>query len=139
LEGRWQVMSSLSLSGTWQHLKARFTEGAYAGQEMVLVPSDSATLRANLRLPNQQSIELGVQRLSSMRFDDDRSGSCARHVPASTLVDARYAIEQAGWNMALSVSNLTDRKTYTLAYKCAEGGIYPETGRSVRLSLSRRF
>lgn len=139
LEGRWHASQSLAITGVWQHIKARFSEGKYAGQDMVLVPSHSASLRANFRLPHQQSLELGVQRLSAMRFDDDRDNKCGRRIPASMLLDARYAVEQAGWNMALSVSNLTDRKTYSLAFKCAEGGIYPEAGRAVRLSVTRRF
>lgn len=139
LEGRWQVTRHVEVSGTWQALRARYTEGPDAGRDMVLVAPHTATLRVNVQLNQGQSVEVGVQRMSAMRFDNDKSNTCSDRIPASALMDARYAVNWQSWDVAFSVNNLTDRDTYNMAFSCTTGALYPESGRAFRLSVTRRF
>jgi iron complex outermembrane recepter protein len=139
LEGRWQATRQLNISGTWQALQARYAQGPDAGRDMVLVAPHTATLRLNYQLDSRQSVDVGVQRMSALRFDNDKNNTCANRIPASTMVDARYAVNWQTWDMALSVTNLTDRDTYSMAFSCTTGSLYPEAGRAVRLSVTRRF
>jgi len=139
LEGHWQVSQPLQLSGTWQQVKARFSAGPQAGREMTLVAPRTATLRASYQVNAQQTAELGMQYRSAMRFDDDASNSCTNRIPSSTLFDARYAVLASKWELSMNITNLTDRKTYSYAYSCTSGSLYPEAPRAFRLQVSRHF
>ena len=139
LEGRISPIKGLTISGTWQQLTARFRAGPNAGKEMVLVSPHTATLRLSYRLDDRQTLDVGAQYLSSMRPYDDTANTCTSRVPSSTLLDARYAWSDRVWTVAVSGTNLTDRKGYNYDYSCDATAIYPYAGRTVKLSVSRQF
>ncbi|MDI1258376.1 TonB-dependent receptor plug domain-containing protein [Aquabacterium sp.] len=139
LEGRWSPLPSWDWSATWQHVNATYRSGANAGLKQVLVAPESATLRTTYRFNERQLIDLGVQYLAAMRFNDDASNQCARKIPSSTTLDARYAWSDKTWTVAVSGANLTNQNSYNYAYSCATGALYPEPGRAFKLSLARQF
>ena len=139
LEGKWMPSRDWTLSATWQRLSAKYRSGPNAGKEQVLVAPRTATLRAAYRFDDRQTVDVGVQHLAAMRFYNDASNQCARRIPRSTLLDARYAWTDQTWTVAVSGSNLTDHKGYNFAYSCTLGSLYPEPGRLVRLTASRQF
>ena len=140
-EARLQVLPSVNLLATVQQLSAVYTAGANAGRSMVLVSPRSATLRATWRVDDRQSLEFGVQHLASARYDGDQSNTCSKRVPSATLLDARYAWNHAGWTVAVSGQNLSDRQgwNYGYAYLCGTPSVYPYAGRSWRLSAALAF
>lgn len=140
-EARVQLLPSVNLLATVQQLTAVYTAGPNAGKSMVLVSPRSATLRASWRIDDQNRLEVGAQYLASARYDGDQSNTCSMRVPSATLLDARYAWMQAGWTVALSGHNLTDRQGWNYGYSgsCGMPSVYPYAGRSWRLSASRAF
>lgn len=142
-EAHAQVLPRVSLTASVQQLTARYTEGESAGKSMVLVSPRSATLRANWRIDDHQSLEVGAQFLASARFYGDEANTCSERVPSSALFDGRYAWKNADWAVALSGNNLTDRRgaNYGYAYgtNCSSREVYPFAGRSWRLSATRTF
>ncbi|WP_374593030.1 TonB-dependent receptor [Aquabacterium sp.] len=142
LEGSTQVTSAIKLSGTWQTLVARFRSGPQAGREMPLVAPRSGTARASYTINEHHAVDLGLQYRAPMRFGDDNANTCAKRIPSATLLDARYAWTpaQSAWGeWAVSATNLTDRKTYSMAYSCIKGNLYPEVGRALSVTASWRF
>lgn len=139
LEGRTQLLSALDVAVTWQQVQARFRSGPYAGLEQPLVAPRSATLRLGYALDAHQRIELGGQYLAAARFGNDQTNACTRRIPATILMDARYAWTSSAWEIALAATNLADRKTYSLAFDCSHGALYPESGRMIQLSVVRHF
>jgi iron complex outermembrane receptor protein len=139
IEGRWTVTRALTLSGTWQQLTARYRSGVNAGKDMVLVSPHTATVRAAWRLDDHQTLDVGVQFLSSMRPGGDEANTCSRRVPSSTLLDARYAWAAKVWTLALSGTNLMDEKGYNYAYGCNAPSVYPYNGRALKFTVSRQF
>jgi iron complex outermembrane receptor protein len=140
-EARAQVLPGVNLIASVQQLTARYTEGVNAGKSMIHVSPRSATLRASWRVNDHHSIEVGAQYLSSARYGGDEANACSIRVPASTLIDARYAWKQSDWTVAVSGQNLTDRQGWNYGYSSACGmpSVYPYAGRSWRLSASRAF
>jgi iron complex outermembrane receptor protein len=139
LEGQWLLTDALSVRGTWQRLSARYREGVNAGLQQVLVAPLSSTARVSYRFNEHHLVELGVQHLGAMRFGDDNDNQCSRRIPASTLFDARYAWSNEGWTLALAAANLGNQVGYNHAYRCADGGLYPEAGRAFKATVSRQF
>jgi iron complex outermembrane receptor protein len=141
-EGRWQANKQLELMATWQQVSAKFREGSiYSGNEMVLVAPHSATVRASWRLDDRQTLEAGAQFLASMRSGEDASNLCTSRIPSSTLLDGRYAWSDKVWTVAVSGTNLADKKGYNYGYGygCDGSGVYPFAGRSMKVSLARQF
>lgn len=150
-EGRWQATQRLSVSAVVQQLTARFREGVNAGKEMVLVAPRSATLRAGWRIDDHQTLDAGVQFLAASRYGGDESNGCSVRVPSSTLLDARYAWSDRDWTLAVSGTNLADRRGFDYGYAytldgsnpCGASGVersvYPYAGRSLKLAVTRRF
>jgi iron complex outermembrane receptor protein len=139
LEGRWSPMASWDWSATWQHVNATYRSGPQAGLQQVLVAPETATLRTTYRFNEQQLIDVGVQYLAAMRFNDDGANQCARKIPESALLDARYAWSNKVWTVAVSGTNLTDEQGYNYAYSCTIGALYPETGRALKVTVAYQF
>jgi len=150
-EGRWQATQRVSVSAVVQQLTARFREGPNAGKEMVLVAPRSATLRAGWRIDDHHTLDAGLQFLAASRYSGDESNGCTMRVPSSTLLDARYAWSDRDWTVAVSGTNLTDRRGFDYGYAytldgsplCSGSamvtGVYPYAGRSLKLAITRRF
>ncbi|CAH0354622.1 TonB-dependent receptor [Aquabacterium sp. CECT 9606] len=139
MEGRWSMSSALEWRLNWQSLSAKYRAGPNAGKEQVLVAPQTATLRLAYRINERQTLDTGVQYLGAMRFNDDGANQCARKIPESALMDARYAWSDKTWTVALSGTNLADQHSFNYAYSCATGSLYPEPGRAFKLTLARQF
>jgi iron complex outermembrane receptor protein len=139
VEGNMALSSNLRLSGSIQKLQAHYAGGVSDGKEFPLVSSVSAALRLSWQLDQWQSVDLGVQHLGDARFGDDNSNICAAMIPASTTLDARYAWKQAAWEWSVQGNNLADQSSYSYAYSCTAGSLYPDNGRSLKLGMKYKF
>ena len=103
----------------------------------------SATLRASWRIDDHQTLDAGVQFLAASRYGGDESNRCSARVPSSTLLDARYAWSDRDWTVAVSGTNLADRRGFNYGYAdstCSpRSSVYPYAGRSLKLAVTRRF
>ncbi|HEY4541426.1 MAG TPA: TonB-dependent receptor [Noviherbaspirillum sp.] len=137
IEASLRVHKDVLLSANAQHVKARFRGGPYAGNEMLLVPRNSASLRLQWLPGNAHSAFVGLQWVDSQRYGSDVSNTCVR-MPSYTVLDARYAYRTGPWEFAVAGSNLTDRDYFTNAFAC-QGGIYPDPGRQLKASVRYTF
>ncbi|HEX3138438.1 MAG TPA: TonB-dependent receptor [Rhizobacter sp.] len=118
--------------------QAKFTEGENDGKRMALVPKYAASFGADWRVAEAHKLNGQINMVSSQYVDF--ANTCS--VPSYTTADLRYAFNAGPVELALGMTNLTDKKYYTLAYACVGGSpsaIYPEAGRSVTASLRVGF
>ena len=139
VEGQVQLSKTLRLNGSLQTVKAQFSSGVYSGLEMPLVSSVSGALRLGWRPDVHRTVTLGMQHLGAARFGNDNDNTCAARIPSSTRWDARYAYVYDKLEVALSLTNLSDVSTYSYAYSCATGALYPDSGRKLALSVKYSF
>jgi iron complex outermembrane receptor protein len=139
LDGSIRLASAFVLSGNLQHLSAKFTDGPNTGKEIPLVPRNTASLRLNWLPENGQSAMVGVQWADVQRYGGDFSNSCSARIPSFTTMDARYAKQMGKWEFAIAGSNLTDRHYFTNAFGACQNGIYPDTGRLLKVSARLDF
>lgn len=139
LNGQVSLARSLTLNGSLQTVDAKFAAGPNAGKAIPLVSQTSAALRLNWQIDSRQQIGVGAQYLGQARFGNDNANTCARMIPATTLLDARYAWKLNQVELSLSANNLTDRKSYSQAFNCVTGGIYSDPGRVIQASVKYSF
>ncbi|WP_413628812.1 TonB-dependent receptor family protein [Herbaspirillum frisingense] len=140
VEGRLQLTETLGVNATYQHIDARFEEGANSGKQLALVPANTFTTRLNWK-SGQHSADVGARWVDRQRMGNDFANTCAK-MPSFTTFDARYALRVSAWEFALTGTNLADRKYYSQAYDCSGGsvsGIYPEDGRAVKFTARYDF
>jgi iron complex outermembrane recepter protein len=138
IDGEAQVASSWRATAHVQHVNATFREGLNAGREMVLVPRNVVSARLAWVPGDGQTGDVGAQWVSSQRFGNDFTNSCAARIPSYATVDARYARRLGAWELAVAGNNLTDRQYYSNAFGC-QSGIYPSDGRQIKLSARYDF
>lgn len=139
LEGRMRLAQAFALSATLQRVSARFTDGPNDGNEMVMVPKTTASLRLNWLPASTQSASVGLQWVDSQRYGGDFDNSCTGRIPSYTTVDARYAKRFGAWELAIVGANLTDRDYFSNAFGACRSGIYPDPGRQVRVTARLDF
>jgi iron complex outermembrane receptor protein len=139
VEASSRITSSIKVSALLQHVSAKFADGPNKGNEVVLVPSNTATLRLNWASGNGQTADVGIQWADSQRYGGDFSNTCNARIPAYATLDARYAMKFGAWEFAIAGDNLTNKDYFTQAYGDCKDGIYPDPGRAIRLTVRRDF
>lgn len=141
LEGRVGLPASFVFSANLQFIRARITEGADAGKALVLVPSQSGSMRLNWLPSGPHSASAGIVWVGPQRFSGDFSNSCSARVPGHAMLDARYAWKHQGWEVALLGTNLTDRPYYSngFSFSGCQYRVYPDNGRALKLTVRRDF
>jgi len=138
VEGQVNIAADWRITGQWQHVKAKFTDGPNAGREMVLVPKNVLTARLAWMPSTGQTADIGAQYVSNQRFGNDFGNTCNARIPSYTTIDARFAQKVGSWEFAVSGLNLADRQYYSNAFGC-RSGIYPSDGRQLKLSARYDF
>ena len=139
VNGKLAVSKDLSVSGSVQSIAAKFASGPNAGLEIPLISNMTAAMRVNWQIDARQQLGVGVQYLSQARFGDDNANACARKIPSSTLLDARYAYKLGKVELSVAADNLANSKGYSLGFSCLNGAVYPNPGRVLKLAAKYSF
>lgn len=127
----------LRVNAAWR--EASFRSGPYVGNDVPLVPRQTAALRADWVPLAGHRLSGGLNWVSSQH--PDFANRC--RIPSYATADARYAWRfHPRAELAVGVANLFDRKFYTQAFGCLGGqttAIYPEAGRQFTASLRVDF
>ncbi len=138
LEAKHQLNASVQMRANLAVREAKFSAGAYSGNDIALVPHETAAIGATWRPMAGHLLDAGVNWVAEQ--SPTFANQCS--IPSYTTVDARYAYTVGKLELALGVKNLADAKYYTLAYACAGAvatSIYPEVGRTVTASAQFSF
>ena len=117
---------------------AIFLSGAYAGNTIALVPSQTAAVGLEVKPAPGHTVDLGVNWVA--RQYADFSNQC--EMPAYSTVDARYGYSSKTYDVSLAVANLADTRYFSQAFGCTGGviqSIYPEPGRAVTATIKLKF
>ena len=138
VEAAVRIAAAFRVTTQWQHVKARFTDGPNAGNEMVMVPDNTVSARLNWLPDAVTSASLGVQWVDSQRYGGDFDNSCSGRIPSYTTIDGRYARRIGAWELAIIGNNLANKHYFSNAYGC-NAGIYPNDGRQLKVSARYDF
>ena len=138
LDASYAAAKTLNLRVNAALRKSTFNSGQYSGKDVPLVPSRTLALHADwIPMPNHL-VSGGVKWVSSQY--PDFANQCS--IPSYTTADARYAYQWQNVELSLTMTNLSDSKFYTQAFRCVAGvvnSIYPEPGRALTAAVRVRF
>jgi iron complex outermembrane recepter protein len=145
LEGRTLLAKAWDVSGNLQAMNAQFVGGPNVGKRVPLVSRLSASARVGYAITAQHRVEAALQHRSSAPLGGDVANACADRAPANTQLDLRYSwrekLDGKGWRLAAALNNLTDRQSFSYGFSagCGIVGVYPDAGRSLRLTAGYTF
>ena len=141
LEGKWQMTSGLSAFANYTHAVAKFREGAFANNDVPLVPRHAAKLGATWEVMPRTRINALATYTGEQLFDNDEANTFGRRMPGYTLVDAKLTHEYRDWLLNAGVKNLFNREYFS--YGVFTGfptfSAYPAPARSVFVSAQYTF
>lgn len=138
LEVKHPISSAIDLRANAAVREAKFTEGAYAGNDVTLVPHQTVAIGAAWQPMGGHSLDASVNWVASQ--SPTANNQCS--MPSYSTVDARYSYAASKFEWAVGVKNLVGAKYYTQAYGCTSGvttSIFPEAGRSLSASMQVKF
>ena len=138
LDSRTSLNERLTLNVNAAVRKARFSQGAYAGNTVPLVARSNLSLGLNWSPMAQHSFNVRANMVSSQQVDFNNT----YRIPSYKTLDAGYSYDHGPWELQVQAKNLTNKRYYTQAYLTGAGtniGVYPEAGRSFNVNLRRQF
>jgi iron complex outermembrane receptor protein len=141
LEGKWQLTTGLSAFANYTHAAAKFRAGAFAGNDVPLVPRHSANLGAAWEFMPRTRLNATVNHVGEQVFDNDETNTFGRKMPGYTLVDLKLVNETRGWQLSAAVKNLFNQKyfSYGLFTGFPTFIAYPAAERSLFISAQYAF
>ena len=137
-----QVASDLKLDANFAITKAEFDDGVFDGNEVPLVPEQTANVTAFWDINSSMLLTTTVNYVGDRRFDNDQLNTFAK-IPSYTTADIKLTAQFSSWKLSGQVNNMFDEKyfengvisTFTPGRYVA----YPLPEREIRVSLEKRF
>lgn len=135
-EGRWNIDRAWQLRGSLSAVDAEFTEGAYSGKKMPLVPRHKETLGVVW-----DGAQFGTHSMNFVNVDGRYFGgdfvNARNKLGGYTTVDYQAQWRIGQFAVIFKATNLTDRKYSALGYSSAwnPGTYYPADPRSLSLAV----
>ncbi len=130
------------LSANYTYTEAEFTEGAYDGNDVPLVPNHKASTGVDLFLPMNVTAGGVVTYVGESYLGGDKANTGDR-LDAHTVLDLslRYAPARvAGLELTLAMDNAANDHYADVGYMgFTENAYYPAPGRTYRVGASYRF
>lgn len=145
LEGSKQLTSQWTVFAVAQVIRAKLSEGSYAGNYLPLAPRSTVLVRASYDMAPAHSFDMVLRSVGSAPFGNDWTNTCVNSIPHTNFFDLGYrykAIGDKGWSAFLGVDNLLDVQSYSAGYTnaaCSAYNVYPDSGQRVKASASYRF
>ena len=133
----WQLSSEIKLRGNLTYIDARFTEGAFAGNEVPMVSpwTGSTSLSWNIFGP-QLWLDANLRYYDERYLDgNENNANAVFFVPTNTLVDLKLGGELSNFFWSAAVQNVFDREYYDYGLDASSPGFpfyvfYPQPGRT---------
>jgi len=146
LDGKWALSGSLSAFANYTYAVSRFRSGTFggvsvAGNEVPLVPRNSANLGAAWEFMPRTRFNAVVNYVGEQVFDGDETNTFGRKMPSYTLVDLKLTNVTGGWLFSAGVRNLFNQKyfSYGLFTGFPTFIAYPAAERSLFISAQYAF
>ncbi len=135
-EADWSITNSVTLKGSYAYIDATFTEGAYSGKEIPLVPKHQGTLQAIWNTGVTGTYSGVIRYTGERRFGSDFTNTHGM-LDGYTTVDLQGEWDIKPWRVTAKLLNATDKKYAPFAGYSAfknDTYYYPADGRAFFLT-----
>lgn len=137
-----RVTDVLRLKGQYAYTRAEFREGTYKGNDVPLVPANTASLSALWDLSPTLKFIMTANHVGKKFFDNDQGNASAR-IPSYDMVDVKLLSKFGPWQFSGTINNLFDEEAFDYGvistFTPGRYNAYPLPERSAIFSVTREF
>lgn len=137
-----RITDALQLKGQYAYTHAEFREGVFKGNEVPLVPMNTASLSALWDLSPTLQFIMTANHIGKKFFDNDQANNFMK-IPSFDLVDVKLLSKFGPWKFTGTINNLFDRETFDYGvistFTPGRYNAYPLPERSAAFSVIREF
>ena len=121
----------VSVDGSWTYSSVKFDSGQYDGKTIPLVPEQTASLGAAIKLTEAARLSLNALWVGSRFIVNDLDNALDKLAPY-TKVDARFACRHKNFEAYVGVNNIFDKhySEYAVVGSSGKKGFYPAPERN---------
>ncbi len=132
------ISRQLLLKASYAHMVSRFRAGIYKGNDVPLVPANTAHAGLDWTIRPGLASNTSVAYTGTQRFDNDEANTFM-HMPAYTIVTTKLTHTDHGWHISGAIDNLFDKKFFDYGIKSTFTpgvySVYPLAGRTYSLTI----
>ena len=143
LSGIVNISDRLRLQGNYTYMRSKFRDGPFDGNDVPLVPEDTASVTGIWRQSPATDFILAANYIDNKYFDNDQSNTFSKKIPSYKTVDAKISHRYRGYRMTAEVNNIFEEKAfdYGVSSTFSPGvyNAYPLPKRTILFTVSKEF
>ena len=143
LSGTLAVGGRLDLQASYTWMRSEFRDGPYQGNEVPLVPHNTASASATWKWSPTTRFTASVSYVGDKYFDNDQANDFGKKIPSYTIVDLLASHQYRGYRFAAKIGNLLAEKAYdygvSSTFSPGVYNAYPLPERTVLFTVSKAF
>ena len=137
-----RITDVLQLRGQYAYTRAEFREGTYKGNDVPLVPSNTASLSALWDLSPALQFIMTANHVGKKFFDNDQNNTAAK-IPSYDMIDVKLLSKFGPWKLSGAINNLFNEEAFDYGvistFTPGRYNAYPLPERSATFSVTREF
>jgi iron complex outermembrane receptor protein len=143
LSGNFAAGARLDLQASYTWLRSEFRDGPYQGNEVPLVPRQTASASATWKWSPATRYTASVSYVGDKYFDNDQANDFGKKIPSYAIVDLLASHRYRGYRFAAKIGNLFAEKAYDYGVSSTTSpgvyNAYPLPERTLLLTVSKEF
>ncbi|UCC57040.1 MAG: TonB-dependent receptor [Gammaproteobacteria bacterium] len=143
VNGRISVLEQLDLQASYTHMRAEFRDGPFDGNDIPLVPRNTASASATWRWTPDTELTAAVNFVGERYFDNDQTNDFGKKIPSYETIDLQASHRYRGFRVTAKVNNLLDKKYYDYGVRSTfTPGVYnafPLPERTFLVTVAKEF
>jgi iron complex outermembrane receptor protein len=143
LSGSLAVGARLDLQASYTWMRSEFRDGPYQGNEVPLVPRNTASASATWKWSPATRITASVSYVGDKYFDNDQANDFGKKIPSYAIVDLLASHQYRGYRFAAKIGNLFAEKAYDYGVSSTSSpgvyNAYPLPERALLFTVSKEF
>ena len=137
------INDRLRLQGNYSYMRSKFRDGPYDGNNVPLVPENTATVSGIWKQSPATDFILTANYIDNKYFDNDQSNTFGRKIPSYKTVDAKISHRYRGYRMTAEINNIFEEKAvdYGVSSNSSPGvyNAYPLPERTLMFTVAKSF
>jgi iron complex outermembrane receptor protein len=143
LSGRMAMGARLDLQASYTWMRSEFRDGPYQGNEVPLVPRNTASASATWKWSPATRYTASVSYVGDKYFDNDQANDFGKKIPSYAIVDLLASHQYRGYRFAAKIGNLFAEKAYDYGVSSTPStgvyNAYPLPERTLLFTVSKEF
>lgn len=143
LSGNLAVGPRLDLQASYAWMRSEFRDGPYQGNEVPLVPRNTASASASWKCSPATRYTASVSYVGDKYFDNDQANDFGKKIPSYAIVDLLASHQYRGYRFAAKIGNLFAKKAYDYGVSSTSSpgvyNAYPLPERTLLFTVSKAF